>query len=287
MREQDYNASELCEAFDVSRSGYYGWKGKPPSEREAENAEIAERIREIHSDKFKRAYGSPRLTGDLREIGFACSENRVARIMKNGGIRAKFKSPFRPKTTSADASAKFSPNILKDASPPSRPGEQVASDITYVSTAEGWLYLSIVIDLFSRKIIGWALGDSMHASLVADSIGKASRHFAGGALFHSDRGCQYTSAQIRTQIASLGMLQSMSAKGNCYDNATCESFFASLKAEAFPDDGRFGSKQHARLTIFEYLEAFYNRTRRHSSLGNIPPEQFLKQHPLNQKQQLN
>jgi putative transposase len=287
MREQGYNISELCEALEVSRSGYYGWKEKPPGDREAENAEIAGRIREIHSQRFKRAYGSPRLTGDLREIGFACSENRVARIMKKEGIRAKFKSPFRPKTTCSDASAKFSPNILKDAVPPSRPGEQVAADITYVSTAEGWLYLSVVIDLFSRKIIGWALGDSMHASLVADSIGKASRHFAGGALFHSDRGCQYTSGEIRAQIASLGMLQSMSAKGNCYDNATCESFFASLKAEAFPDDGRFDSKQHARLTIFEYLEAFYNRTRRHSSLGNIPPEQFLEQRSQNQNQQLN
>ena len=127
----------------------------------------------------------------------------------------------------------------------------------------------------------------MHASLVADSIGKASRHFAGGALFHSDRGCQYTSAQIRSQIATLGMLQSMSAKGNCYDNATCESFFASLKAEAFPDGGRFESKRQARLTIFEYLEAFYNRTRRHSSLGNIPPDQFLEQHSQTQNQELN
>jgi len=287
MREKGYNASELCEAFDVSRQGYYQWRTRPMSPREAENAQIADRISEIHSQRFKRSYGSPRLTGDLREMGYACSENRVARIMKNRGIRAKFKSPFRPKTTSADASAKFSPNVLKDAPPPSRPGEQVASDITYVSTAEGWLYLSIVIDLFSRKIIGWALGDSMHASLVADSIGKASRHFAGGALFHSDRGCQYTSGEIRTQIASLGMLQSMSAKGNCYDNATCESFFASLKAEAFPDDGRFDSKQHARLTIFEYLEAFYNSQRRHSSLGNIPPEMFLEQHSQNQNQQLN
>ncbi len=127
----------------------------------------------------------------------------------------------------------------------------------------------------------------MHASLVADSIGKASRHFAGGALFHSDRGCQYTSGEIRSRIAALGMLQSMSAKGNCYDNATCESFFASLKAEAFPDGGRFDSKNHARLTIFEYLETFYNRQRRHSSLGNIPPEKFLEQHSQNQNQKLN
>ena len=287
MREQDYNVSELCEAFDVSRPGYYAWRGRPPGDRELENVEIAETIREIHTHKFKRSYGSPRLAGDLREMGFSCSENRVARIMKNGGIRAKFKSPFRPRTTSADASAKVSPNVLKDVPPPSRPGEQVASDITYVSTAEGWLYLSVVIDLFSRKIIGWALGDSMHASLVADSTDRASRHFDAGALFHSDRGCQYTSAQIRSQIATLGMLQSMSAKGNCYDNATCESFFASLKAEAFPDGGRFESKQQARLTIFEYLEAFYNRTRRHSSLGNISPEKFLEQHSQNQNQQLN
>lgn len=287
MREQGYNVSELCEATGVSRPGYYAWRGRPPGDRDNGNAEIAGKIREIHTHKFKRSYGSPRLAGDLRAMGYGCSENRVARIMRKEGIRAKFKSPFRPKTTSADASAKFSPNILKDARPPSRPGEQIASDITYVSTAEGWLYLSVVIDLFSRKILGWALGESMHASLVADSIRKASRHFAGAALFHSDRGCQYTSELIRSRLASLGLCQSMSAKGNCYDNATCESFFASLKAEAFPDGGRFQSKQQARLTIFEYLETFYNRERRHSSLGNIPPEQFLEQHSLNQTQHQN
>ena len=284
---ENYAVTELIEAFEVSRSGYYAWRDRPPCDREVENAQIAERIREIHTHKFKRAYGSPRLAGDLRDLGYGCSENRVARIMKTEGLRAKHKRPFRPKTTTPDASAKFSPNALKDAPTPSRPGQQVASDITYVSTAEGWLYLSVVIDLYSKKIIGWELGESMHASLVARSVAKASRHLDSHALFHSDRGCQYTSTQIRSQIASLGLSQSMSARGNCYDNATCESFFASLKAEAFPDGGRFDSKHHARLTIFEYLETFYNRSRRHSSLGNISPEQFLQQHSLNQNQQLN
>jgi transposase InsO family protein len=243
---------------------------------------IADRIREIHPHKFKRAYGSPRLVDELRALGFNCSENRVARIMKAEGIQARHKRPFRPGTTTRDSSAKVSPNALKDAPPPSRPGEQIASDIcplfkmglggpsplrsgSYIATSEGWLYLSVVIDLFSGKIIGWALGESLHATLVADSIAKASRHLDGGALFHSDRGCQYTSAQIRSQLGSPGLTQSMSAKGNCYVNAACESFFASLKAEAFPDGGRFDSKHQAQLTVFEYLEAFYNRSRRQPS----------------------
>lgn len=221
--------------------------------------------------------------------------------MKSEGIRATFKSPSRPKTTDRDTSAKFSPNILKVARPPTRIGEPIASDIcplfktepgwpsplhsgSHVSTAEGWLYLAVVIDLFSRKILGWELSGSMHGSHVAGSIGKASRHLSGDALFHSYRGCQYTSGEIRTQIASLGMLQTMSAQGYCYDNATCEPFFASIKAEAFPNGGRFGSKRQAQLPIFENLETIYNRTRRHSSPGNLSPEQFLEQHSLHQNQ---
>lgn len=279
MREHGYTISETCEAYGLSRSGYYASKARPPSARELVNDRIAERVKTLHTEKFTSSYGSPRATRLINSEGISCSENRVARVMKREDLSAVPKRAFRPVTTSTDADAKFSPNTLKESPPPAAPGQQLAGDITYVSTSEGWLYLSMVIDLYSRKIVGWAIAETMAASLVATSIYRASRHIApGGALFHSDRGCQYTSSLIRDQLASLGISQSMSAKGNCYDNAKSESFFASLKAEAFPRDGTFASKAEARRTIFEYIEGFYNTTRMHSSIGYLSPNMYLEQY---------
>jgi len=283
--EQTYTVSELCEAFGVSRSGYYRWLSSPQSAREIENAKIAEAILGIHARGFEAAYGSPRLTDELRLEGFGCSPNRVARIMKCNGIRARGKRPFRPRTTRQDPQAKFSANILRKSAPPTGPGEQIVGDITYVCTGEGWQYLSVSIDLFSRKVIGWDLAENLDAANACSTLRKASRHLSPGAIYHSDRGCQYSSALFRATIASLDLRQSMSAQGYCYDNAACESFFATLKCEAFPDGGEFPSAAAARQTIFRYIETFYNRTRRHSSLGNISPDAFLKDH--HQKQNLN
>ena len=283
--EETYTVSELCEAFGRSRSGYYRWLRSPQSTREIENTKIVGAILGIHARGFEAAYGSPRLTDELLMEGFDCSPNRVARIMKCNGIRARGKRPFRPRTTRQDPQAKFSPNILRESAPPTGPGEQVVGDITYVCTDEGWQYLSVSVDLFSRKVIGWDLADNLDAANACSTLSKASRHTFPGATYHSDRGCQYSSAAFRSMMASLGMRQSMSAKGYCYDNATCESFFATLKCEAFPHDGKFSSATAARRTIFRYIETFYNKTRRHSSLGNISPEAFLKQH--HQKKQLN
>lgn len=234
-------------------------------------------MHEIHSEPYKDSYGSPRMTAELRNRGLACSENRVARLMANEGIKARHKNAFRPKTTVQDPDRAPAKNLLKDDQRPSGPGEVLINDITYVATREGWLYLAVTMDLFHREIVGWHLAESMETGLVIQAASKAlESSFAGpGTIYHSDRGCQYTSIKMRTWLKERGMRSSMSAKGYCYDNATCESFFASLKREAFPPGCTFDSKREARSTIFEYIEAFYNRERIHTSLEEQSPEQFL------------
>lgn len=289
MRGEDYTVSELCDAFGVAKSGYYAAKAAPEGARAREERRIVEGMRDVHADRHTRCYGSPRMADELAARGVPCSENRAARLMRKHGISARQKAAFRPKTTVADPAKNPAPNLLKGAPEPSAPGEVYVSDITYVATREGWLYLAVVIDLFSRKVAGWALADHMAASLVTGAFGRATSAVppAAGALFHSDRGCQYTSAKMRAHLALLDITQSMSAKGYCYDNATSESFFATIKREAFPDDCCFDTKAGARRAIFDYLETFYNRRRRHSSLGNISPEEFLDRHFQNQKPDLN
>ena len=219
----------------------------------------------------------------------SCSENRCARIMRKRGINARQKAAFRPKTTVADPDAKPAPNLLKDAPAPTGPGELYVGDITYVATREGWLYLAVVIDLYSRKVAGWQLADHMRTSLCTAALGAAMASVppAPGAISHTDRGCQYTSQAARSHLSLLGLTQSMSAKGYCYDNAKAESFFATLKREAFPDGCCFDTKAEARMVIFDYLETFYNRRRRHSSLGNISPDEFLERRFTNTKTNLN
>ena len=284
MREQGYTIAELCEAFGLSPSGYHASRSRPPSPRELENRRIAKRVGELHGGGFTGSYGSPRATRVLNSEGLRCSENRVARVMKNEGLKATTKRAFKPKTTVRDEGSPVAPNRLSSSPPPSVPGQQLAGDITYVSTGEGWLYLSVAIDLFSRKVLGWSIGESMPASLVSSSLSKASRYpFIPGGLFHSDRGCQYTSSEVGRQLDRLGLTPSMSAKGNCYDNSTCESFFATLKAEGFPPGGTFPTKAEARRTIFEYIETFYNTTRLHSSLGYLSPNRFLEAIKTQQK----
>lgn len=292
MREDDYQINELCDAFEVSKSGYYAAQKRPPAPRTQMNQEIVSKIKEIHSDRHLKAYGSPRMTAELKEEhGLECSENRVARLMAANGIQARHKTAFRPKTTEQDASRKASPNLLADSEMPNAPGQVCVSDITYIATREGWLYLAVVIDLYSRAVVGWAISETMHTKIVTKAFSNAMSNlphsFACQGLFHSDRGCQYTSHEFREILALYGIRQSMSAKGYCYDNAANESFFASLKREAFPDDCCFDTKACARLAVFDYLETFYNRKRRHTSLGNISPEAFLRKHFQNQKPHLN
>jgi len=275
-----YTVTELCDALEVSRSGYYKSIRIKPSERKKENQRIVDEMKQIHQERFKNAYGSPRMTVELQRRGFTCSENRVARLMADEGLKARYKTAFRPKTTVQDPDRTPAPNHLAEIEAPTRSGEVFVSDITYVATREGWLYLAVTMDLYSRRIAGWHLADSMKTDLVIKAAQKAvaGTGACSGAIFHSDRGCQYTSQQMRAWLNQRGMLSSMSAAGYCYDNATCESLFATLKREAFPTGCVFDSKSEARLTIFEYLETFYNRERIHTSLGNQSPESFLTNH---------
>jgi transposase InsO family protein len=276
MRES-YSVTELCDAFEISRSGYYKSRSLGISERERENSALIKEMKAIHSESYQRAYGSPRMTIELRNRGFICSENRVARLMSESGIQARFKTAFRPKTTQQDPDRNPAPNRLEERNPATRPGEVLISDITYVATAQGWLYLAVTLDLFSRQVSGWHLAENMETSLVIAAAQKATslRGVGPETIYHSDRGCQYTSRAMRGWHRDRGIQCSMSAAGYCYDNATCESFFATLKREAFPENCVFETKSQARRTIFEYIETFYNRRRIHTSLGNRAPNEIL------------
>lgn len=275
-----YTVAELCEALDVSRSGYYKSKSAPVSAHQEENERIVEKMKQIHQEPFKDSYGSPRMTSELQKYGFTCSENRVARLMAREGLKARHKKAFRPKTTVQDPDRTPAPNLLAEIETPSRSGEVFVNDITYVATREGWLYLAVTMDLYSRRIAGWHLEDSMKTDLVIAAAQKAVTGTGAhsGAIFHSDRGCQYTSQEMRSWLKQRGFLSSMSSVGYCYDNAACESLFATLKREAFPAGCVFDNKQDARRTIFQYIETFYNRERIHTALGNRSPVEFLTNH---------
>jgi putative transposase len=286
---KNFPLSELCQALGVSRTGYHKLRRREPSQRARANEDLLRQMRNIHSNRHTRCYGSPRMTHELRGAGMDCSENRVARIMRLNGLRARPRRPFRPKTTQRDHAAHPSPNLLSEAGSPSAPGAQLVSDITYIPTREGWLYLAVVIDVFSRAILGWKLSDSLHADLVVDATTRAidSGLVPRGAIFHSDRGCQYSAAITRELLAQYGLRQSMSAKGYCYDNAFSESAFASLKSEVLSEGLPFHSKRAATTALFDYFETFYNRRRLHSSLGYLSPNAFLNRHFQNQNPHLN
>lgn len=284
-----YTLRELCAALDVSRSGYLAWKDRRPSARHLANAQLLNQMKTLHAHRHTRCYGSPRMTWELRANGCLCSENRVARLMRKNGLRARPRRPFRPKTTSHDHAAAPSPNLLVGAGAAQSPNQHLVSDITYIPTAQGWLYLAVVLDRFTRMVLGWKLSDSLQSDIVTAALDKtlAAGPVAPGALFHSDRGCQYTSGQLRKRLANANLLQSMSAKGCCYDNAMAESFFASFKNEALPENGRFENHRTASRAVFDYIECFYNRRRRHTSLGGLSPLTFLNRFFQNQQPSLN
>jgi putative transposase len=284
-----YSITELCDALNVARSGYYAATGRGPSQRRQQNERLLRAMKPIHDHRHTRAYGSPRMTHELIARGHPCSENRVARLMRSEGLRARPRKPFRPKTTRPDHAAHPSPNLLAKAPAPLAPGQQIVSDITYIPTREGWLYLAVVIDLFSRAILGWKVAPSLDATLVTSALRSAldTGLVRPGALFHSDRGCQYTAGVTRDLLRRSGLIQSMSAAGYCYDNAFAESAFASIKSELIKDDMPFASKAAASSAIFDYIETFYNRSRRHGALGFRSPHAFLENHFQNLKPSLN
>jgi putative transposase len=263
-----------CDVLEVSRSGYYAWLKRPASARARRREELAVKIERVH-EQNREVYGSPRVCQALKAAGESVCENTVADIMKERQIRAKSKKKFVPKTTDSAHQQPVADNVLDRQFDAELPDQKWAVDITYIPTDEGWLYLAGVIDLCSRRIVGWSMADHMRVELVSAALTMAigRRRPGDGLLHHSDRGVQYASEDYMHLIQSHKMKSSMSGKGDCWDNAVMESFWATLKTELVNHE-RYATREQARASIFEYIEVFYNRKRLHSSLGYVSPETF-------------
>ncbi len=270
-----YPLPAMCATLSVSTSGYQAWKrGGSPNRKRLTDAQMLALIRAIHAE-FKGAYGSPRMTEEIRDRGFPASKERVERLMKENGIRARHKRRFKA-TTDSKHSLPVAPNLLDRNFTPSAPNQVWTADLTYIWTAEGWLYLAVVLDLFNREVVGWSLKPRMTADIVIDALTMAwfRRKPAPGLIHHSDRGSQYASHAFQARLNEYGMICSMSRKGNCWDNAPTESFFNSYKNERVHGT-RYETRAQAIADAFDYIEPFYNRRRKHSTLGYASPRQFL------------
>jgi putative transposase len=259
----------------VSRSGFYYWLSSPESMRSNENRKILEAIKAIRrSQPKKEVYGALRMLRDLKAKGYYCGKNRVAAIMRNNGIRSRIKRKFK-RTTDSEHKHPIAPNILQQNFSIDAPDKAYVTDITYIRTAEGWLYLAVVLDLFSRRVVGWFTSARIGKVLVIEALQRAikARKPSKGLIVHSDRGSQYASHEYRTLLHKRGYVQSMSGSGNCYDNAVMESFFHSLKVEHVFFE-KYATRAEARTSIFDYIETFYNRERRHSHLNYEAPLLF-------------
>ncbi len=263
----------MSKVLKVSRSGYYAWLKRPKSTREKQNQYLRERIRSIYEQR-KRVYGCLRITAELRTEGFNCSKNRVARLMRKQGITARTKRRFRV-TTNSNHKLPVSQNLVAMQFNPQKKNSIWTTDITHIWTSEGWLYLSVLLDLWSRAVISWNAQENMEESLVIKTLEKAirDRRPTQELILHSDRGSQYASQSYRQMLGENNIIQSMSSKGNCYDNAPTESFFSTLKRELVYRE-EFKTREEAKQKLFEYIEVFYNRQRRHSTLGYLSPMQF-------------
>jgi len=271
---REYPVVLMCRELGVVRSGYYAWRKCLPGPREMANQALIPQIRQ-YFEQSNQTYGSKRIQADLEEAGIRCGHNRVARLMRENGLKTKTKRRFKVKTTDSDHNFPVAPNLLNQDFTATAADEIRLTDITYIPTTEGWLYLAGVMDLCSRKVVGWAMGDSLHRRLVIDALQMAvtARKPSPGLLHHSDRGCQYASAEYQTLLTQTKMIGSMSRTGNCYDNAPMESFWGSLKTERV-FHRRYATRAEAKSDIFEYIEVFYNRYRRHSALGYKSPVNY-------------
>lgn len=273
-RLASYPVTTCCRVLHVSRSGYYAWLARGPSGRQQRRDDLAEKVTRIHEDN-RGVYGSPRVYQTLRAGGVRVCENTVAKIMREEGLRAKTKRRFVPRTTDSNHENPIAKNLLDRQFEADEPNHKWVVDITYIPTDEGWLYLAGVLDLFSRKLVGWSMKDHLGWELVGDALTMSLTHRRPGTgmLHHSDRGTQYTCDEYRRLLDRYGITVSMSATGNCYDNAAMESFWATLKTELVHHE-HYATRDEARRSIFEYIETFYNRQRIHSSLGYVSPETF-------------
>jgi putative transposase len=266
----------MCRVLQVSVSGYYAWRNRGASQRAQTDARLVEQMRRIHADS-RRTYGSPRIQAALRQQGVMCNHKRVERLMRLHGIRGCDRRKRRPITTHSRHEYPVAANSLARDFTAEAPNRKWLGDISYIDTAEGFLYLASLEDVFSRKIVGWAMDEHMETGLVERTLhmALAQRQPADGLLHHSDQGSQYASDAYRALLEAHHITVSMSATGNCYDNAMKESFFATLKTECASQP--FATRAQARTAIFEYIEVFYNRQRLHSALGYLSPEQFEQQ----------
>jgi transposase InsO family protein len=276
-QREGYPLELMCRMLEVSRSGYYDWKarrGQAPSKRTQRKTELLEKIKVVH-EQSRQIYGSPRVYQELKAMGESVCENTVAKLMKQKGIRSIVRRRFRVRTTQSSHAYPTAPNRLDRCFDQKLPNQAWAADITYVPTDEGWLYLASVIDLCSRRIVGWAMADHLRTELCADALTMAlqSRKPGEGLMHHSDRGVQYACGEYRGLLEDHAMTCSMSGKGDCYDNAVMESFFKTLKSELVYQR-KYATRAQAKASIFEYIEVFYNRKRRHSSLGYKSPVEY-------------
>ena len=270
---KDYPIVRMASVFNVHRGGYYKWTKHPLTQRELEDIKLKRLIRGIFFE-YKERYGSPRIAKELKEQGIICSKNRVCRLLKQERLMPKARRKFKV-TTNSNHDLKASPDLVKRDFKPSKPNQIWTSDLTYIRTRSGWLYLCIILDLFSRKVIGWSMADNMQSSMFVKALSMASesRIPDSSVIFHSDRGVQYASNIFRKKLAEYNLVQSMSRPGNCLDNAPSESFFHTLKVEEVYGQS-YETRQEAQSCIFEYIEVFYNRKRRHSYLGLVSPQDF-------------
>jgi putative transposase len=266
----EYPVRISCRALEVSPSGFYRWLNAAPSRREAENAELLRDIEKVHLAS-RKTYGSPRVHAQLCGMGWECGRSRIERLMRLNGIRSRLKRKYRV-TTDSKHSERIAPNLLERNFNVQEPNKAWVSDVTFLWTREGWLYLAVILDLFSRRVVGWSMSDRLTTGLVLGALDAAlsTRKVINGLIHHSDRGKEYASQEFRDRLYKLGIRQSMSREADCWDNAVAESFFHTLKAEL---GGIYcwKTRQEARTAVFEWIEVFYNRQRLHSTLGYVAP----------------
>ena len=266
----------MCEVLEVSRSGFYAWRSRSESDRSKHHRELIEEIRQIHLDREMRCYGSPRVHQELVGRGKSCSENTVAKLMRENGLAARTRKKYRV-TTNSRHTLPLAENLLNREFVQEKPDRVWLADITFIWTSEGWLYLAAVLDTYSRRVVGWSMSHRMEKRLVMDALrmalGRRRPDQAGSLLHHSDRGSQYASHEFQRLLRDHKITCSMSRKGNCWDNAMMESFFATLKKERVHHEW-YETREAARQSVFEYIELFYNPVRRHSALGYLSPEEY-------------
>ena len=273
-RRADYPVRIMCDVLEVSPAGYYAWRSRPESQRSSDNRDLLKDIQRVHRDNHGR-YGSPRVHEELKAQGRGASRGRIERLMRHHGIRAIMARPRRAGTTDSRHDLPIAPNLLDRNFVADAPNRIWLADITYVETDQGWLYLAAILDLYSRRIVGWAMSDHLRADLPLAALRMAisAQRPGAGLIHHSDRGVQYASSEYRNALQSAGFSASMSRKGDCYDNAPMESFFHTLKTELVHHT-QYATRAEATRDIFAYIEGFYNRTRRHSAIGYISPAEM-------------